>query len=79
MPASAWKMELVAPEEIDEAIRRIIRGALAIAPEDVPAEVGRLFGFARVGEDAKILINLRLQMCMAAGSVLAQGSYVALP
>lgn len=79
LPTSSKKLELVSPEEIDEAIRHVVRGATAIDPENMPAEVGRLLGFGRVSVDMRTLIKARLQSLLSKGRVLVQGQYVALP
>jgi very-short-patch-repair endonuclease len=47
LPATSRKIELVAPEEIEFAIRKIALESFGIARKDLPTEVCRLFGFLR--------------------------------
>ena len=47
LPSSSRKLELIAPEEIGEALDRVIRPAFGIAPEEAYGLAARLLGFER--------------------------------
>lgn len=76
LPAASRKLQFVAPEEVDAAIRRVLLDSYGMPPEEVPAAVCRLFGFARVSEDMKDAIEDRLKICLAQGVVALQGDYL---
>jgi hypothetical protein len=46
-PASARRMDLIAPEEIEAAVLAVVSAAAGIGRDEAAVEVARLFGFAR--------------------------------
>lgn len=53
LPPAYKKLTLVAPEEIQEAIRQVVGGAIAINEQEAIPLVAKLLGFSRVTEDMK--------------------------
>lgn len=47
LPPASYKLEFVAPEEIEYAVKEIAMKSFEIARIDLPTEVCRLFGFSR--------------------------------
>ena len=61
LPNTSRKLELIAPEEIQEAIKLIVSESLGIGRKDLPKETCKLFGFKKVNEsmqrDVEVKIN----------------------
>ncbi len=61
LPYTSRKLELIAPEEIHEAIKLIVSESLGIERKDLPKETCKLFGFKKVNEsmqkDVEVEIN----------------------
>lgn len=57
MPSTSKKIEYVSPEEVAAAVDRVVRCSYGIRRTSVPAEVARLLGFARTGDDIRASIN----------------------
>ena len=51
LPNISRKLELIAPEEIEMAIKQIVSNAFGIEQNDLPHETCRLFGFKKVNAD----------------------------
>jgi len=50
LPPAARKLDLVAPEEIEAAVLKVVEAAIGIDTDEAIIEVARLFGFARTSE-----------------------------
>jgi hypothetical protein len=66
LPASSRKLELIAPEELAEAVLRVARESFGIEPDSLAPAAARLLGFARVMEDvrarlAEVVASLRAE------------------
>ena len=55
--AAERKLELIAPEEIGEAICRVVESSYGIGLDDLPQPVCRLLGFGRTSEDMVLLVR----------------------
>ena len=53
LPNTSRKLELIAPEEIQEAIKLVVSESLGIEEKDLPQETCRLFGFKKVNENMR--------------------------
>jgi len=53
LPARSRRGELIAPEEIAAAFRRVIDDSVAIREQDAVREVCRLLGYSRVGKELR--------------------------
>ncbi len=65
LPNASRKLELIAPEEIQEAIKLIVSESCGIEQDDLPHETCKLFGFKKVNENmrqgVKVIINEMIQ------------------
>ena len=76
LPAVARSLMLIAPEEIEEAIRLVVQDGLGATPEEIPQAVGELFGFARLGEFQSQFVNKQIEQMLAANRLTRQGRWV---
>ena len=53
LPNASRKLELIAPEEIEVAIKQVVSNAFGIEREELAREVCRLFGFRSVSGDMR--------------------------
>lgn len=53
LPNASRKIKFIAPEEIEAALVRVVKDAIAIREEDAIGLSARLFGFNRVTEEMK--------------------------
>ena len=51
LPASSRKLDLIAPEEVAEAVEAVVAASFGIEPDALPAAVGRALGFARISDE----------------------------
>ena len=73
LPAASRKLELVAPEEIRRAILVVVQESYGIIPDDVPAAVCRLFGFARLTDEMSAVIEPHRDALLQEGALELQG------
>jgi very-short-patch-repair endonuclease len=73
LPAASRKLELVAGEEIRQAILRVVEESYGIVPEDVPAAVCRLLGFARITDEMSAVIEPHRDALLRDGLLARQG------
>ena len=57
LPNASRKLELIAPEEIQMAIKQVVSDAFGIERTDLPREVCRLFGFKSATENMQRQVN----------------------
>lgn len=76
LPASAKNLELMAPEEVTQAILQVIKESYGIEPADIPAAVVRLLGLSRLTEDSREQVELLLEQLLREGKVLVQNNHV---
>ena len=65
LPAASRKIGLIAPEELQLAIEKVVKDSIAIQPEAAVIATCKLLGFARVTED------MREEILQAIGALLA--------
>lgn len=78
LPNASRKLELVAPEELSEAVVAVVRSAFGINLTDIPQAVCRLLGFGRTSEDMAALIDSLVRKLSNAGTLLVSGGHVTL-
>ena len=65
LPNTSRKLELIAPEEMKEAIKLIVAESWGIEQDDLPHQTCKLFGFKKVNENTrqgvKVIINEMIQ------------------
>lgn len=72
------KIELIAPEEIAEAICLVVKRAYGIDLDDVSQAVCRLFGFGRTSEDMAAVVNNTAVMLAETGLLVIEDGRVKL-
>jgi len=70
------KLEYVAPEEIDEAIVRVVEVSVGINAEFIPSSACKLLGFARTSVEMASMVERRLEALVSTGRVLIDGDHV---
>jgi ribosomal protein L14 len=78
LPIGSRKLELVAPEELSEAIVLVVRSAFGINLADIPQAVCRLLGFGRTSGDMAALVDSLVRKLSSAGTLLVADGHVTL-
>jgi very-short-patch-repair endonuclease len=79
LPAASRKLELVAPEEIEAAIGKVIADSYGAGREEIPpAVLSLLLGFKRTTEAAQRRVTEVLDGMIADGRVVEEGNHVSL-
>ncbi len=76
LPAVSRSLDLIALEEIQEAILLVVQDGLGVLPEKIPQAVGQLFGFTRLGEFQASFISKQLEPMLAEGRLVQLGKWV---
>jgi very-short-patch-repair endonuclease len=76
LPNASRKLELVAPEEIEEAVLLVARASMGIDIDDVPTAVCRLVGFARTTEEMTSSVVSIVKKLASSGKVQIDGGHV---
>jgi hypothetical protein len=71
-PASR-KLELVAPEELALAVRKVVAGSYGIHRQEVPGAAVRLLGFARLTQDMRTRVDSVVDEMVQDGRLAGQG------
>ncbi|NJN55078.1 MAG: DUF3320 domain-containing protein, partial [Anaerolineae bacterium] len=71
LPKVSRKFDLIAPEEVEEAVLLVIDDAVLVGREDVPLVVGRLFGFRQVGGGMATAVQEAIDRLVQRGWVTA--------
>ena len=79
LPSSVRKLELVPLEEVRRAILLVVRESCGIAPEDVPAAVCRLLGFARMTSEMRASVESHREALLANSDLTMEGLNLVLP
>ena len=73
LPPASRKIELVAPEEIALAVRRVVADAYGISRQDIAGRAVRLLGFGRVNSEMRARIEPIIRQMLADGTFQQQG------
>ena len=79
LPNASRKLELIAPEEIEVAIKQVVSAAYGIEREDLVREVCRLFGFRSVSGDMRQRVDKVVEGLIEDGQLIVQGNSLVLP
>lgn len=73
------KIQLISPQEVEQAILKVLKGSYGAEEEVIAAEVWQMIGFARVTEEMKTIVRSRLATLVSQNVVLKKGAvYVSL-
>ena len=78
LPPSSRKLEFIAPEEIELAVKAVVSDSLGIERDDLPREVSRLFGFKSLSEDMRHTIELVADSLIKRGELTVKGNSLVL-
>jgi very-short-patch-repair endonuclease len=73
LSGSSKKLAYIAPEEMGQAIMKVVREAIAIQPEVAVPIIARLFGFSRVTEEMKKDLLIALEENVSKGMISKDG------
>jgi len=76
LPAVSKKLELIAPEEIDLAIQKVVEDAIGIQPAAAVPFIAKTLGFARVTEDLKNDLLHFIDLSLAKKSIVLDGDFL---
>ncbi len=71
--------ELVAPEEIAAALRRVLKGAIALPEEDLFRAAGQLLGYRRTTDKLKVALESGLALVIERRGAVRDGERIRLP
>ena len=74
LPNASRKLELIAPEEIEMAIKQLVSDAFGIEQDDLAREVCKLFGFKTVSANMRQQVNQIVNEMIEHGHLKEQGS-----
>ena len=66
----------IPPEEIINAIKEVVNNQFALSSSDLVREVGKLFGFSRLGNNLKAIIGECIDQSVKAGLIKSDGDRV---
>lgn len=73
------KVELIPPEELAEAVLRVVNSSVGIAPEEAVTEACRLLGYGRVSEQLKKAAWQAKERLLREGNIQEQNGYLMAP
>ena len=76
MPSSARKLELIAPEELAEAVEVALKTSYGMPREAIPAEACKLLGFQRTTEGMSRTIEKIIRGMLRDGTLIDRGNYL---
>lgn len=79
LPASARKLDLVAPEEIAVAIEGVVADALGMEPGEVASAACRLLGFGRVSDEMRQRLEAIVGELVEQNRLVPRGDHLIVP
>ncbi|MFO0911175.1 MAG: DUF3320 domain-containing protein [Isosphaeraceae bacterium] len=76
LPGASRRAELVAPEEYEAAILRVVAVAFGLEPAGVASAAGHLLGFSRVSDDLRARIEETVSSLLASGRLERRGEHL---
>ena len=78
MPKGSERRDMadIPPEEIVNAICEIVKNQFALSATDLVREVGKVFGFTRLGNNMKTVISECVTIAVKAGLIKADGERI---
>ena len=79
LPNVSRKIELIAPEEIEVAIKQVVSDAFGIGREDLALEVPKLFGIKRATANIQQGVDKVVERLIKDGQLILQGDSLVIP
>ncbi len=79
LPNASRHIRLIAPEEIELAISKVVGASYGIQREMIPNEVCKLFGFKRTTSDMNAVVDHIVMELLNDGRIVEDGTYVVFP
>ena len=79
LPNVSRKIELIAPEEIEVAIKQVVSDAFGIGREDLALEVPKLFGIKRATANIQQGVDKVVERLIKDGRLILQGDSLVIP
>lgn len=76
LPVTARKLELISPDEVMEAVIKVVTDSMGMQPQDIPGAVCRLLGFGRTSADMEVGVTTVVQEALAKGRLAMRGDFV---
>ncbi|MHC5538461.1 DUF3320 domain-containing protein, partial [Singulisphaera rosea] len=78
LPAASRKIELIAPEEIEQAVEKVVGDSFGIESGDIPAPASRLLGFPRTSDEIRERFELAVTSMIDSGRLARRGDQLVL-
>ncbi|MDE0186575.1 MAG: DUF3320 domain-containing protein [Candidatus Poribacteria bacterium] len=78
LPKASRKLELIAPEEIEAAIKQVVSEAFGIESGDLTREVCKLFGFKSVSTEMRRRVELIIELMIEREELTGKGDSLVL-
>ncbi|AHM62896.1 DNA/RNA helicase [Flammeovirgaceae bacterium 311] len=75
-PSTSKKLKFIAPEEINLAVVKVVKDAVAIQSEEAVPLIARLFGFSRVTEDIKQELLQAIEQSLQERVIVQDGAWL---
>jgi hypothetical protein len=76
LPAPSRKLDLIAPEEVAQAVEAVVAASFGIEPDALAVAVGRALGFARISDDFRVRVDTVIQGAIASGRLAFHGEHL---
>ena len=76
MPDFSRRMDQIAPEEVQMAVRKVVENALGMYRADIPSAVCSLLGFGRTSEEMRQHVDGLVGQMISAGQLTWRGDYL---
>jgi hypothetical protein len=76
LPAASRKLDLIAPEEVAQAVEAVVAASFGIEADALPAAAGRALGFTRIGDEFRARVVSIVQSATESGRLALRGGQV---
>jgi hypothetical protein len=76
LPGPSRKLDLIAPEEVAQAVEAVVAASFGIEPDALAVAVGRALGFARISDDFRDRVDTVIQAALASGRLAVHGEHL---
>lgn len=76
LSSNSRKLNLISPEEINVAIKKVVESSIAIQPDNAIPFIAKLFGFNRVTEDMRKQLIEAIQYAISKNIIIQDGDFL---